>query len=202
MDAIKLPSKIYKIFIQVLAVDVSLLDFEQWLYKEKKLEEILPKRIFLSLLEFDYKNPSTLYELNKLLRGLLELGSVEAYEMIKLIGRLEAEGPDFPEALQDCYDLYTDGCFFLESLGLNWGLTLRVPPSQYHADSWDELSDAEKSQLLSSLDVVQIRKEVSLFKKWIQNREVVVTKRPNELSRYEYIDRRHTEERAKSGGKF
>ena len=186
-------------FIQVLAGDLALIDFEEWLYKAKGLEKNLPEKVYLSLLELDYKSQSAFYELYELLGTLVDIGSVEAYELLKLIGRLEAEGSDFPEALQECYDLYTDGCYFLETLGLNWGLMLRVPPAQYNADSWNELSDSEKAHLFTSLDLDQIRREVSLFRKWIEKREIIVIRRPNEFPRFECIDRRPTED--KSNGK-
>jgi len=61
MDTSSLAPDIRKKFIQVLAGDVALLDFEKWLYQENRLEETLPKSTYLCLLEFDYKRKSTFY---------------------------------------------------------------------------------------------------------------------------------------------
>ncbi len=90
-----LPLEVRQIFVQVLAKEISLLDFEQWFYGKMELEEILPQKTYFSLLELDYHNKSSFYDLEKLLKEFLDPGSVEAYEMKKLIERLDAEGPDW-----------------------------------------------------------------------------------------------------------
>jgi hypothetical protein len=126
-----LPPEVHQIFVQVSAREIPLLDFEQWLYGKKELEEILPGKTYLNLLELNYQDQSTFFELAKLLKDFVDPGSVEAYELRKVIERLEAEGEDFPQALQECYVLYADGCNFLEVLGLKWGLLLRVPPGKF-----------------------------------------------------------------------
>lgn len=96
--------------------------------------------------------------------------------------------------LSKFYNLYCDGYYFLEHLGLGCGLVVRVPPSEYSSDSWDELSDDEKSKLLNSL-LPEAISEAQKILSWLDGNKIVITNELDELGRYLYIDNRTKEEK-------
>lgn len=79
--------------------------------------------------------------------------------------------------------------YFLETLGLGYGLYCQVPPSNYRANSWDELSDKDKKELIDGFypKIIEDIKEVI---KLIENKEIILTGTKNHMNRWEYIDNR------------
>jgi hypothetical protein len=85
------------------------------------------------------------------------------------------------------YDLYCDGYYFLDDLGLGYGLMFTVPPSKFQVDTWDKLRLDQKSEYINEL-FPKIEKEVLKVKDWIANGKIVLTSEKDELNRYCYSD--------------
>jgi len=97
--------------------------------------------------------------------------------------------------LREFYDLYCHGYAFLNDLGLGYGLMIEVPPSpKYKAETWEELSDSEKQELLDSF-YPQLESDIKRAIEWIENGKLILKGRKDEIGHYEYEDLRTEEER-------
>lgn len=146
-----LPDQLRSKFFEFLHGEEPIKKFEQWVYATNALEEVLTDNDYLKLISLDFLNRNSKYEIEKLLQRYIDVGEYEMWKLRKLLTTVLAKEKNLPQVLSKFYNLYCDGYYFLEHLGLGCGLAVRVPPSEYSSDSWDELSDEEKSKLLNSL---------------------------------------------------
>jgi hypothetical protein len=90
------------------------------------------------------------------------------------------------------YDLYCKGYYFLDNLGLGYGLAVEVPYSQ--ADSWEELTPEQQQTLLNDF-YPDIKHEIKKVIGWLDAGKVILTGVQDEYQHYEYIDNRTEEEK-------
>jgi hypothetical protein len=118
--------------------------------------------------------PENIKGLYKLLENLIDKGEYETWKLLKLLHKALKRDDDLPEILMTFYDLYCRGYYFLDNLGLSYGLSVEVPYPL--AESWDELTDIED--------------EIVKVTEWIENRQIILTGLRGEYNHYEYIDKR------------
>ncbi len=190
-----LPDYIRSRFFKVLHGEEPSWDFEQWVYATNDLEKILSDEDYLNLISLDFSKQSSKYEIDKILRRYFALGEYETWKLRKLLTMVINKKGNLPQALSEFYKLYCgDGYCFLESLGLAYGLAVRVPPSGYSSNCWEELSHEEQSKLINSLLLGAID-EAQKVLSWLDEDKIVITSEQDELGHYLYIDRRTEEEK-------
>jgi hypothetical protein len=187
-----LPVDIKEIFFETLYGDKSVLEFEQWLYAEKRLESLLKAEDYLDLISYGYKGNRVKYGLYKLLEKHIDKGEYEKWKMLRRLRKALQRDKELPQILMTFYDLYCKGYNFLDNLGLGYGLAVEVPYSQ--ADSWGELTPEQQETLLNSF-YPNIEYEIKKVIRWLETGKVVLTGFQDDYQHYEYIDNRTDEEK-------
>lgn len=188
-----LPSDIKELFFETLHGDKSIPEFEQWLYADKRLEGLLTPEDYLDLISFGYKGEGVKYELTKLLEKHINKGEYEQWKLFRLLRKALQRDSDLPHILMTFYDLYCRGYYFLDNLGLVYGLAVEVPYGQ--ANSWEELTPEQQQDLLNSF-YPGLEEEIKRVIGWLENGKVVLTGVLGEDNHYEYIDNRTEAERS------
>jgi hypothetical protein len=186
-----LPTDIKEIFFETLYGDKSVLDFEQWLYADERLETILAPEDYLDLISYGYKGDRVKYGLYRLLEKHIHKGEYEKWKLIKLLRKALKRDNDLPQILRRFYDLYCKGYDFLDDLGLGYGLAVEVPTQ---ANSWGELTAEQQQNLLDSF-YPEIEYEIKKAISWLEIDRVTLTGYKDEYNHYEYIDNRTERER-------
>ena len=187
-----LPPDIQEIFFDALSGDKSLLEFEEWLYKDKRLEAILSQEDYLELISYGYKSDTAKKWLFPLFEKHIDKGEFEKRRIRNLLTKALNRDKDLPHILMTFYDMYCKGYYFMDNLGLGYGLAVAVPYSQ--ANSWSELTIEQKNKLLDSF-YPAIETEISKVISWLDNGKVVLTGIKDENDHFEYLDNRTGEEK-------
>lgn len=168
-------------------------EFEQWVYATNALEEILGDEDYFNLISLDFSRQGSRYELIKILERHIDTGEYETWKLRKLLHLFLSQKGDLPMMLYEFYELYCNGYYFLDVLGLKYGLTIIFPPHGYSSNYWQELTDKEKETLLCSIlpDAVD---EAQKVLNWLNEGKIVLTNKQDKLSSYLYIDNRIDEE--------
>ena len=190
----ELPIDIKEIFFKTIKGDISLDDFERWVYDSTNLETILNSDDYLDMISLDYKKSGAKYELCNILKRLVDIGEFETYKMLELLNEAKQKTERLPFILMEFYNLYCKGYSFLQDLGLGYGLMVVVPPSKYSKDNWNDLKEEEKKDLLKSFSP-EIDDVIQRVIDWLTNKRIVLTRQQNEIGHYDYQDFRTEEER-------
>ncbi|GHA66965.1 hypothetical protein [Pontibacter akesuensis] len=193
----KLPRHIEQRFYDTIFGSVALSEFESWVYTDKEIESILSDDEYLELLSFNYKKSGAKYELvNLLTDNYIDLGEYEKWKMLNLLYAAKDKDKRLPNILRQLYDLYCKGYDFLNDLGLGYGLTVEVPPSKYKAETWEEMTEIEKKELIESF-YPQLQSDIERAITWIEDGKIILSGNTDEMGHHEYEDLR-TEEEKKS----
>jgi hypothetical protein len=182
------------IFFKAMHGDIDLGQFEKWIYENKDLEKIIAPDKYLELIELNYRKSGAKYELFKKLESIISLGDYQKWKLMAILDKALLKDNSFPQLMEEFYDLYCDGYYFLHDLGLGYGLLFTIPPSKYKVDSWDELTCDQKSNFINDL-FPKIEKEILKVKGWIAQGKIVLTGTKDELNRYDFEDFRTDEEK-------
>lgn len=192
-----LPQDIKEKFYKTIKNDISLENFEQWLYADKKLETLLKLDDYLDLISFSFKKPGAKYELGKLLKKHIDLGEFETYKMLELLYEAKQKTDRLPYILMQFYDLYCRGYSFLQDLGIEIGLAIEVPRvKNTTANNWEELTAVQQKELLNSF-LPELDEYIEQAISWVETKKIILTGEQDEMGNYEYEDLR-TEEEKKS----
>jgi hypothetical protein len=190
----KLPIDIKERFFKTIKGDISLDDFERWVYDSKNLETILDSDDYLDIISLDYKKSGAKYELYNILKRLIDIGEFETYKILELLNQAKQKDERLPFILMEFYNLYCKGYSFLQDLGLGYGLMVEVPPSKYSKDNWDELKEDEKQDLINSF-YPEINEVIQRVIDWLTNKRIVLTGEQDEIGHYNYQDFRTEEDK-------
>lgn len=192
-----LPQDIKERFYKTIKGDISLDDFEQWLYANKELEKYLNSDDYLDLISLSFKKSGAKYELWNLLKKHIDLGEFETYKMLGLLNEAKQKTERLPYVLMEFYDLYCKGYNFFQDLGIGIGLAVEVPRvNNTTADTWDELTNEQQKELLDSFSP-ELEECIEQVIYCLETKKIVLTGEQDEIGHYDYEDYR-TEEEKKS----
>lgn len=192
-----LPQDIKERFYKTIKGDISLDDFEQWLYSDKELEKHLNSNDYLDLISLSFKKSGAKYELWNLLKEHIDLGEFEKYKILGLLNEAKQKTERLPYILMEFYDLYCRGYNFFQDLGLGIGLAVEVPRvNNMKGDTWDELTTEQQKELLESFSP-ELEECIEKVIYWLETKKIILTGEQDEIGHYEYKDLR-TEEDKKS----
>ncbi len=192
-----LPQDMKERFYKTIKGDISLDDFEQWLYTDKELEKYLNSDDYLDLISLSFKKSGAKYELWNLLKKHIDLGEFEKYKMLGLLNEAKQKTKRLPYILMEFYDLYCKGYNFLQDLGLGIGLAVKVPRvDNTIADTWDDLTTGQQKELLESFSP-ELEYCIEQVIYWLETKKIILTGEQDEIGHYDYKDLR-TEEEIKS----
>lgn len=193
-----LPSDIKQTFFDTLNGNKTVLEFEKWLYADKRLELILNSDDYLDLISYGYKADNAKYGLFRLLEKHIDKGELETKRIYTLLTQALNKDKELPQILMTFYDLYCKGYNFFDNLGLGYGLRVEVPGINNYQETWDDLTETEQTNLINSfypnLDT-EIKKVIS----WLDTGKVVLTGIKDEYNHFEYIDYRTELEKQPTG---
>lgn len=190
-----LPQDIKEIFYKTIKGDITLDDFEQWLYLDRELEKHLRPDDYLDLISLGFRKPGAKYELCNLLKKHIDLGDLETYKIIERLKEAQQKNSHLPFILMEFYDLYCNGYNFLQDLGLGIGLAVEVPSANnMTANTWYELTAEQQKELLDSFSP-QLEDCIEQVIYWLEAREIILTGEQDENGLYGYNDFRTEEER-------
>lgn len=182
-------------YLDLLEGEISIKEFEHWVYSSKWLETELSENEYTDLISLNYNTPSSRYEIGKILKERFDEGKFEAIKMIKLLNSIIDRDGNEGESLIRMYDLYCKGYYFLEDLGLGIGLFIEVP-NKYGVEYFYELTESQKRDLLDS--VYPPAKQLAIeLKQWILNKEIKLSGEKDEaLNRWQFTDNRTEKDKA------
>lgn len=190
-----LPPLVKELFYRTVVGEISLPEFEQWLYTHEEVENLLPADDYLDLLTLNYHKSGAKYELSDLLSKLIDLGEYETYKLHRLLQEAQQKTVRLPFILIEFYDLYCRGYRFLQELGLGYGLAVEVPYLEnVPAETWNELSPDQQQQLLAGF-YPELDLELNRVLDWLDTGKIVLTGTYDELGHHNYLDLRTSGER-------
>lgn len=195
-----LPDDIKEIFFDTLSGDKTVLEFEQWLYADKRLETILNSDDYLDLISYGYKANNAKYGLFRLLEKHIDKGELETKRIYTLLTKALNKDKELPEILMTFYDLYCKGYNFFDNLGLGYGLRVEVPGINNYEETWDNLNKAEQTALLNSF-YPDLETEINKVIFWLDTGKIILTGIKDEYNHFEYIDNRTELEKQPTGYK-
>jgi hypothetical protein len=170
----KIPQNVKEKFFGVLEGSLGIEAFELWIYESKDIETLLPEEDYIELLSINYQRPFALNELCRIFAKHLNSGEFETWQLRDLLVQVSRDNGELASVIASFYDLYCRGYSFLYTLGLDYGLTVKVPPSEYTVDNWHKLRQAEKDAILDSF-FPEIEIEVNKVLKWLDEGKIVIT---------------------------
>jgi hypothetical protein len=185
---VELPLDMQEVFFETMLGEKSVADFEQWVYSEEQLEKLLPIEDYLELISYGYKaEPPMRHALYQFLEKYIDKGAFEKYRILRMLYRALKHDEKMPEILISTYNLYCKGYWFLQNLGLHYGLNLDFPYG--FGNSWDECNEEQKNILISELSPDlddELRKAIYL----LESGAVVPTGERDQYDHFKYVDKR------------
>jgi hypothetical protein len=181
-------------YFDLIHGDLKIEEFENWIYFNNFLENILNRDDYLDLISLNFKSKHIKYEIEKVLVKYIDYSHFERKRVLSLLYRALESRKGLPDILREFYDMYCHGYDFFQDLGLGYGLTCEVPPSKYGSDNWDELDEQVKNEIVNSF-FPQIESDIQRAILWIENDKLILSGTKNETNHWEYADHRNDEEK-------
>lgn len=113
--------EINEYLISVLRYQVSVQDFEQWLYNnDELLEEFLGKQLYFHMINLNYTSKFVFDKIEPLLINILQYKSIEEFKIKDLLNRLVYIDKDFISSCREIYREYCNGYSFLRMIALKY----------------------------------------------------------------------------------
>jgi hypothetical protein len=171
-------------------------DFENWVYESLELEALLSPDDYLELISLNYQSKFVLNQIEEIISKYIDYGKFETAKLIDQLSRAREKDEDTGEILRSFYNMYCNGYYFLQDIGLGYGLACEVPLNS-GANSWEELDEKGKNELVNSF-YPQIIGHIEKVLEWIEDKKIILTGKKNNLDRWEFIDYRNSEEQKSS----
>jgi hypothetical protein len=174
------------VFYKLVSHQIELLEFEEWVYTESTLEKTLNPDDYLHLISINYKTPCGLYEAEKVLSNYFSMGKYYEWNLRNILQKINEKPSDVHRYIAMCYDLYCDGFWFLDNLGLGYGLGITCPN-----DFNGKVEDYYPKILV----------EVEKVLGWLDSGKIIITGHSGEYQGIEYVDYRSQKEQQPTGFK-
>ncbi|NES19489.1 MAG: hypothetical protein F6K41_11295 [Symploca sp. SIO3E6] len=160
-------------YFDLMAEEMTIKEFENWVYQSKRLEEELNKDEYIDLISINYNSKSAKDEISKFLKKI-DKGRFETVQLLNLLDSI-IEGDEREEqALMKMYDFCRAGYDFLGLLGYEHGSN-----AVHSSDCYISCPSAK-----------ELAEEV---KNWILNKQIVLTGELDTMARtdkWHFIDNR------------
>ncbi|MGF9977308.1 hypothetical protein [Viridibacillus arvi] len=161
-------TNIQKQFYKIYKGQISISEFEEWLYKTQEIESIYGNDFYFNLLDLDYRKKHIKNELEKLIEMKIPFDEFEHTRIISLLENIIYEKGDIVEILEQLYDDYCSGYSFLRYLGLSYITGIDVFPKLQQKDEWDKNEFDSKREILNSIKpkiIDEAKRLLSFFQK-------------------------------------
>ena len=180
-------------FYEVLKNKIDILNFEQWVYANKELQQELDEEIYFELISLNYKDKYAYNNLEKIILKYVNFGNFEIKKITHFLKSIINKSSDCANSIEMTYYLYYSGYIFLRRLGLIYGLIITCPPSDKHNKTWRDLTVEEQNKILTKF-YLEIAKDPQYTINWFKNGKIIIKNKVNEIGEYEYADLRNEQE--------
>ena len=92
-------------FFRFYEDELSIAEFEQWIYRSERLEHILNRRAYIDLLALSYKSKQVKHEVRKIMDPILGVAAYEEYRVRNVLNDLIEPNEQFIDSLIMTYEL-------------------------------------------------------------------------------------------------
>lgn len=136
-----------KKYLSLKINELSVQDFEKWVYEEEQLEKLISYDDYVELISLDYTSKYSMNKIEDIIYKYIDYPKYYKNKLVTMLDMVIIQHKQTGEILRKFYNMYCHGCEFLQDLGLEYGLMCEVPAN---ANSWDDLNNAQKRLLVSS----------------------------------------------------
>jgi len=181
-----LPIHLAEMFYKLFNYEITLNDFAVLLYESyTDFEQHMHPDDYLELITFNFNKSYAMYELHKLAKKYISLGEIETRKLLSLLYDVREKSSETPYALEELYHLYCDGYYFLQSIGLDYGLCMVAPPHHLGANHWSELKKQEQEAMLNGF-YPKLTEESDYVISLLKDKTIVLLGEKDENGRYLY----------------
>lgn len=189
----KLPEKIKNRFYNMLVKKQSVIGFEKWVYESKELEETIDEDSHLDFISLNYNSSGAYYELKKLIENQIDKVEFSKWKLLTELNNVRERKGNYHLCIMNFYDLYCKGYGFMDKLAFDYGLTLVCPYSIYDVESYEELNQNQRDNIVENF-YPKIIIEIDKVIYWLKNNEITLKKTTNEFGLLKYVDLRIEED--------
>ena len=142
--------RISKIVSDFLNGKIENSDFEEWIYSEKSLEDILGNELYIELISLDFKDKSIKNHISNLVESKINYGNLHKQEIIELIDNTLEKQIPLMKIISSFYDWATKGYLFLGRIDVigNFGeqgksIVHIIDDSMTEGEKWGKLLEVE-----------------------------------------------------------
>lgn len=150
-------------FFRFLNGEISLEDFEQWIYATPELETYLGEATYFEFAAFDFRQSGAKYELGKLIEVHGFLPKFYTWKLKQQLQSLLDHTMDPVNVFEDFYELYCHGYSFLQNLGMQYMyLGMYEIPKRIAQNRW---SEEENNHFIVSLEerISSLKQEIEVL---------------------------------------
>ena len=184
-----LPQHIETPFFKVLNHELSIKEFEQWVYATDELETVLSTHDYLNLIAFNYGQLKALDYLEDLLMDIIDFPKFEKYRLIYQLNIIIEKDGLWENAVEIFHGDYIDSYNFLEPF---FSLHFMIEDNQ---EFYPELNE-NRSQLINEIYVLA-KKEALQLLNYLNTDKIIIKGREGHRKGTNYIDNRTKEEKAR-----
>ena len=167
--------------------------FENWIYQTESLESEIPRQAYLELLDLHYADRHADLEIKRILLSFVDLGRFEDWKLRGILRSIVEKDTIAIQSIDNCYDLYCSGYYFLEIIALGFALHLRT--LNYETSDW-RLIPAETVENTLNSFYPRVRNEAIRILALLDDKKIVLTGRQAVSdNKLEYIDNQSPAER-------
>jgi hypothetical protein len=164
-DTMEAFSAVEEQYFRLIDRQISLKDFEKWVYDSETLEASIDAALYFELISLNYNQPHGDYMLSKILADNILPGKFEERKIHDILDGIIHKNDKAAAYLILCYELHWKGYPYFENLA-HIGFDLEVP-YQYNVDFWHELNPTQQKEILDTIYPKATQLATDL-KKWIQ----------------------------------
>lgn len=183
-----IPTSIQEKFLAYLDGELSPAEFEKWIYDTPELEAVLGEENYLKILSYDFHQEGGKSSIKAILKQYIDYGKYETQFILKLVEEIKENSSSCQSHLKTVYQLYCSGYNFLDNLGIGYGLKL-VVPYEFDADKWEDIEEEKRKAIIDGF-YPKLAEEADKVIRWINNEQLKLSGKVDEMGRKEYIDNR------------
>ena len=193
-NKVKILNEFDLVIYKLIFNEIEQSEFEEWVYSEKKLVELLLPEDYLDLISLNYHTPSSLYDARKILMKYIKISECYEWHLKSILLKIIDRPIDVYKYIQQCYDLYCDGYYFLDDLGLGFGLPVIAFNEEIGIKYDNKMKITTQEELIDGF-YPEIIAEVEKVICWLEKGKIKITGHSGEYQGIEYDDNRTTEEK-------
>ncbi|MFC5450676.1 hypothetical protein [Paenibacillus aestuarii] len=172
-------------FYNLYRREITVQEFEIWLYSTPRIEEIYGQDFYFKLLDLNYKSKYIFNEIETVMYSKIPKGKFEQMKLEELLQKVIHNTYDLVEVLEEIYLNYCDGYSFLRYLGLTYVLSiLDIVPALREKINWNEEDFSKKRK---PLEIIRpsVYIEAQRLLSFLEQGLIKIT------DKYEYMDLRN-----------